>query len=98
MSPEQDEEEEITPLTWRDLKEALATLPEDRLDDPVIYTKEAGGGFAYHAAILDEDHIDPDGEGIAGVSVYRESGMSDEAIAAERVVACKGQLLLLGDP
>lgn len=69
---------------------------------PVYYTGEGISGPIFGVWILDEDYINPSGEGMERVSDVRrgliEEGLTeaeaDEGIAEEVVVASKGEPLL----
>jgi hypothetical protein len=57
-------------MTWRQLKEKIATLDERQLDMKVMWAGEERGGFVQAVDVLDEDHINPSGDAWEPKSVY----------------------------
>lgn len=92
-------------MTYGDLKKALDGLTPEQLAMRVGWTGEDTGGYVFSLWIVEEDHINPSGDGGEPVSEVRkyliEDGYTPEEaqreIDSEPVVALKGQPLLMVD-
>ena len=77
-------------MTYRDLKAALDKLDDRQLDHNVVVTAERVTAVG-ELFILEEDYIDPSGDGMEPKSVYA----ADPEYADETVVARKGDVFLV---
>lgn len=77
-------------VTWRNLKEILATLSDEELDQKAMIWYEESGGNVSEIYITTEDFINPSGDGVEPVSLYE-----DEDLLNEPVIINKGTLILV---
>lgn len=80
-------------ITYRKLKEILDSLDESQLDTPVRWGGDNTSGVISDTWIVEEDQINPSGDGWEPVSVYDndpEFDMSDEPIVCK-----KGTVILI---
>lgn len=84
------------PLTWADIKDYANSLSDEELKQPVRYCGEYKGGEVYSIYILNDDFINPSGDGIEPRSYYAESEDPDdrEMAESEPIVLPKGSILL----
>lgn len=69
--------------TYGDLLVELMALTPEQQNQQVRWINEAGNGKVRSLWVLDEDHIDPSGEGLEGVSGYADT-MTAEELTAEQ--------------
>jgi len=81
-------------MTFRELKAALDTMTDEQLNYDAHWCGEDRGGVVGSVWIVDEDQVNPSGDGMEPVSTYAES---PEYVTDEPVVARKGQPLLMVD-
>ena len=82
-------------FTYNELKKILDTLDENQLNCPVRWGGEGNSGLIQSVWIVEENQINPSGDGWEPVSAYDndpEFDMSDEP-----VVCSKGTPILLAD-
>jgi hypothetical protein len=81
-----------TPFTYSDLLTQLQALTPEQLSQQVRHINECTQGTVTGLWVLEEDHIDPSGEGLEPASNYRpkpgeafdeETHLSEEAIELE---------------
>jgi hypothetical protein len=85
------------PILFAELKARLDQMTPEQLAMPVYWVGEDRGAPIVGLEMLNEDHINPSGDGMEPLSAYADDE-DFEAIKAEQpVVARKGQLLLLVD-
>jgi hypothetical protein len=81
--------------TWHDVKRFANVLTEDQLFEPV---KVWGEGFCHDITsvqIMEEDHVNPSGDGAEPVSVYlNDPEYGQEFIDGETIVVKKGEIRL----
>lgn len=80
-------------FTYRDLKETLNTLTEDQLDMEIRWAGDGRGGKIGEVWIVEEDQINPSGDGMEPVSAYAND--EDIDVSDEPIVCKKGTVLLL---
>lgn len=94
------------PITYRDLLDKISALTPEQLAMPVLWCGENRGGPVQGIWILEEDQINPSGDGWEPVSLVRREliesermteAEADKEIAGEEVVGVKGQVVLLTD-
>ena len=83
-------------LTFDDLDNFIKTLTPEQRAMPVMWNGEAGGGFVYQTLVLDDDQVNPTGDGWEDRGNYirvmvEEEGENAEVAAAEPIVAHRGQ-------
>ena len=82
-------------MTYADLKRFLDGLtPEQLQQDARVIGVETPGGYVTQAEVMKEDWINPSGEGVEPVSVYREYADPDFVIEDEEVIYAKGEVFL----
>lgn len=92
MSPKQEKREPINaPMSYRVLKRKLALFTEEELDQEVIVLFEGGSYKLEHIIMLEEDHINPSGDGMEPVSFYKDY---PEVLAEEPIVAHAGDVFI----
>lgn len=91
-------------LTWRQVKEVLDKLPDERLDDNVLIWKmpedegfEQGAdgiasGWAKEVWLATEDMINPSGDGVEPISLYEDE---PDLLESEDVVLKNGAIVLI---
>ncbi len=87
------QEKEI--LTYRSLKKILENFDETQLDLPVRWVGDGASGIINGMWIVEEDQINPSGDGWEPVSTYDNDpdfDASDEAVVCE-----KGSPMLLSN-
>jgi len=88
-------------FTYRQLKDILNALTDEQLDESIYCASEIGGGIVNEVWIVEEDQINPSGEGMEPISHYMdENGNNlDEYFDAnkESIVCKKGTVVLLMD-
>lgn len=94
-------------ITFAELKLHLDAMTPEQLAYPVMWRGEERGGPVIRIKILEDDQINPSGDGMEALSGYVDAVMEDEGIsreeaervarAEESIVAHKGQTLLLVD-
>lgn len=94
-------------MTYAELKEQLDKLTPDQLAMKVVWCGEMRGGEVKGFEVLDEDQIDPSGDGMEPVSLYAKERAAEQDISIEEaekltreeegIIAHKHQLLLLVD-
>lgn len=80
-------------ITYRKLRDVLNSLDESQLDSPVRWGGDNNSGVIADTWLVEEDQINPSGDGWEPKSVYDndpEFDMSDEP-----VVCKKGTLILI---
>lgn len=72
--------------TYADLLKELQALTPDQQAQQVRYIGEVGNGKVNSLWVLEEDHIDPSGEGLEPISAYQQGDnpMTEEELAAEQ--------------
>jgi hypothetical protein len=80
-------------FTFRDLKKVLDTLTEEQLNMEVRWAGDSRGGTMDSIWIVEEDQINPSGDGMEPVSAYDND--PDFDATDEPVVCKKGTVLLL---
>jgi hypothetical protein len=84
-------------MTYRELKDELAKLSDSQLDQKVILVNEDGQWAVEMVWVLEEDYINPSGEGMEPVSMYADDpDWTAEEVANEGRVGHKDDVLLLG--
>ena len=81
-------------MTFRELKAALELMSEEQLNYEVHWCGEDRGGKVGSVWVVDEDQINPSGDGMEPVSTYADK---PEYVQDEPIVAHKGQPLLMVD-
>jgi len=79
-------------MKYRDLKDFLSTLTDDQLDQPVNVLTGTECIQVCEIWTLEEDYINPTGEGLEPVSAYAD----DPDYADELVIAKAGEIFLMG--
>jgi hypothetical protein len=80
-------------FTYRDLKQMINYLTEEQLDLQVRWAGDGRGGTLDKLWIVEEDQINPSGDGMEPVSAYDND--PDFDASDEAVVCPKGSVLLL---
>lgn len=83
-------------LTFDDLDAFIKTLTPEQRAMEVMWNGEDRGGFVYQTLVLDDDQVNPSGDGWEDRRNYirvmmEEEGEGEEVAAAEPIVARKGQ-------
>lgn len=91
----------MKPLNYNDLAKFIETLTPEQREMPVIWNGEGCGGHIYETAVLDDDQVNPSGEGWEDRNSFIQSAIADgetyEEVADEPIVAHKGQPYLCVD-
>lgn len=81
-------------FTYRELKNIIGTFSEEQLDQSVICCGEADNSLRVEKVwIVEEDQINPSGDGMEPVSAYIDD--PDVDVEGEFVVCAKGTPILL---
>lgn len=83
---------EIKTMTWADLKEFANSLTEEQLKTDVKLASEFSNHTVSHAAILQEDYVNVDGESAEPVSAYADDPEFD--ISLHSIAAKAGEIWL----
>jgi hypothetical protein len=107
MTTEAQREREERAVTYAELRDQLNRLTPEQLGMTAVWCGEDRGGAVRFLEVLAEDHINPSGDGMEPLSLYAKERAAEQDItveeaerlirAEERVVAPKGQLLLVVD-
>lgn len=89
--------EETKVYKWQDLKEFCNSLTEEQLEYPVIWTGEDRGGYVSFADCMEEDYINPSGEGSEPLSAYKGEEDYEDMIDNEPRTFLKGQPVIAVD-
>ncbi len=83
-------------MLWKDIKEFCDTLTAEQLEQDVLIWGDEKGGGAFAISILQDDMINPSGEGIEPKSFYAESEDEvDRATAEEEIIVIhKGKIII----
>lgn len=86
-------------MTFGELKTAVEAMTPEQLALPVVASAEepGRGGFVEELFICQDDQVNPSGDGMEDISLYRPGGAGYEEgmeIDEEPIVARKGQGLL----
>lgn len=94
-------------MTYAELKEQIDKLSTEQLAMKVVWCGEMRGGEVRHFEVLDEDQINPSGDGMESVSLYAKERAAEQDISIEEaekltrdeedIVAHKHQPLLVVD-
>jgi hypothetical protein len=85
-------------MTYGDLKRGLSELTDEQLKQDVRVSGEEHSARVCEMWILEEDHINPSGEGMEPVSAYLDDPeYGQEFVDGEVIVAKKGTVLLVED-
>jgi len=87
-------------MTYKELKEQIEKLPTEQLDETVKFIDETGMTKISSLWCLEEDYINPSGDGIEPRSVYEKDGVSYDPeidVSDEPVVLPKGSVLLVAE-
>ena len=78
-------------MTYQELRDALLLLTKEQLKQPVAFLGEDSPGAPLrHIWIVEEDQINPSGEGMEPISVYK-----DDPDYADEPVVCKAGTIIL---
>lgn len=82
-------------MTNRELKEFLGTLTEEQLDQAVLLQSEWKGYDVIMPEIMEEDYINPSGEGAEPISLYPTDPEDPDYcdITDEPIVIKKGSVM-----
>jgi hypothetical protein len=80
-------------FTYRDMLSAMSTFTDEQLDMEVRWSGDESGGELSGFWIVEEDQINPSGDGMEPVSVYAND--PDVDVDAEEIVCKKGTPILL---
>lgn len=64
-------------MTYGELKAALEGFTPEQLALPVRWSGDERGGPIQSVVVLDEDHVDLDGDGLEPASLYSEEDLED---------------------
>lgn len=89
------DEAEKQKFTYRTLRDTIATLTDEQLDMEVIWAGDGRGGKLSGIWVVEEDQINPSGDGMEPVSAYDDD--SDFDASDEPIVCEKGTVILIED-
>lgn len=96
---ETTKEEARKPITYRQLKEKIDALSEEQLDMQVVWLGDECGGKVVALDVLEENWIDPEGDGLCPESSYKESfDEAEEGQSWEEYVKGAQHFLKKGTP
>ena len=84
-------------MTYRELRDVLNSLSESQLNMPVRWGGENNSGFFTKVWIVEEDQINPSGDGWEPVSAYKDDPDFPDIHVTEPVVCKKDTPILLTD-
>ena len=84
-------------MTYRELKARIEDFTDEQLDMEVVYSHEAGGGKVDSVWVVEDDQVNPSGDGMESVGAYRrmQEEQGEDWDPTEPVVCRKGQPILV---
>lgn len=89
--------EKQTLNTWADLKAFANELSDEQLSQPVIIWGEGFVKDAQFVEVIQEDMINPSGEGCEPVSVYTNDPEYTDILESEKIQVYKGEIRIAAD-
>lgn len=99
LRPKRMKHNQEQPLKWQDLKELLNSLPDEQLQQDVVWWGDERGGSVHAVLETQDELINPSGEGCEPRTLYTQSEDESEREIGdtEEIAYPKGQLILLVD-